>query len=221
MKEKIVDVTVIQFPEIKLATREGHKLRGFFGDLFRERSTLLHNHFEDGTLRYSYPLVQYKVVGGVPTLVAFNEGAELLVELFLKMKEIVIEDDVFLIFNKNILNKKTEISVGKDLYHYHLKTRWLAINQPNHRKYLNASPEEKKDMLNKIMVSHILSMYRGLGFETDEKVLVKGTFEEFISKFKNNDMFAFEGSFTSNALIPNLAGVGKSPSRGFGTVVSG
>ena len=55
-------LTTIRFPEIALRTRDAHKLRGYFGNLFQEHSPLLHNHWEDGTSRYAYPLVQYKVV---------------------------------------------------------------------------------------------------------------------------------------------------------------
>ena len=80
-----INQTLIRFPEIALATRDAHKLRGFFGDLFREHSPLLHNHFEDGSLRYAYPLVQYKVIDGVPMLVGFGEGSRLLIELFIKI----------------------------------------------------------------------------------------------------------------------------------------
>ena len=54
--------TIIKFPEISLKTRDAHKLRGYFGNIFKEHSPLLHNHFEDGTNRYAYPLVQYKVI---------------------------------------------------------------------------------------------------------------------------------------------------------------
>ena len=57
--------TIIQFPDIRLQTRDAHKLRGYFGNLFKEQSPLLHNHFQDGSTRYAYPLVQYKVINVV------------------------------------------------------------------------------------------------------------------------------------------------------------
>ncbi|MGV8134346.1 MAG: hypothetical protein AB2L20_03955 [Mangrovibacterium sp.] len=41
--------------------------------------------------RYAYPLVQYKVIDRIPVLTGFQEGAELLVSLFLKIREIDIE----------------------------------------------------------------------------------------------------------------------------------
>ena len=74
----MIQTVIIQFPEITLKTRDAHKLRGYFGNLFKEYSPLLHNHYETGELRYKYPLVQYKVLDKVPTLVAIKEGAQLL-----------------------------------------------------------------------------------------------------------------------------------------------
>src|SRR3989337_1593190 len=94
--------TLIRFPDIRLATRDAHKLRGYFGELFKERSPLLHNHFEDGSLRYKYPLVQYKVVNEVPMLVGLNDGAKLLTELFLKIQELNINGHTYPVFQKNL-----------------------------------------------------------------------------------------------------------------------
>ena len=80
-----IPLTLIRFPGIHLETRDAHKLRGYFGNLFKEHSPLLHNHFEDGQLRYKYPLVHYKVIQEVPMLVGLNEGAALLTELVLSL----------------------------------------------------------------------------------------------------------------------------------------
>ena len=42
-----IPLTTITLPEITLRTRDGHKLRGYFGELFREHSPLLHNHYAE------------------------------------------------------------------------------------------------------------------------------------------------------------------------------
>ena len=69
--------TIIKFPEISLKTRDAHKLWGYFGNIFKKHSPLLHKHFEDGTNRYAYSLVQYKVIKNVPVLVGLLEGTTL------------------------------------------------------------------------------------------------------------------------------------------------
>ncbi|MCX6164219.1 MAG: DNA repair protein, partial [Ignavibacteriae bacterium] len=97
----LILTSTIRFPEIALATRDAHKLRGYFGNLFMEKSPLLHNHFRDGSLVFKYPLVQYKVIDSIPILLGLNEGAELLTSLFLQIRELKIEDKSFFFFFKN------------------------------------------------------------------------------------------------------------------------
>jgi len=127
--------TIIKFPDIKLQTRDAHKLRGYFGNLFKEHSPLLHNHYADGTSRYAYPLVQYKVIDKTPLLVGFKEGADLLVSLFLKIREINIDGTIYPVLAKNIGQKQFDLTVNEQLYNYLFKTFWMALNQDNYQKY--------------------------------------------------------------------------------------
>lgn len=210
--------TTIQFPDIELQTRDAHKLRGYFGNLFRDHSPLLHNHYADGASRYAYPLVQYKVIDKTPVLVGFQEGAELLVSLFLKIKEIDIEGQKFPVMAKNIQQKQVELAVNQQLYNYSFKTFWIALNQDNHRKYLQLSETEKTQFLNRQLQNNILSFYKGLSYRTAERIMAVARVKENTTHLKDQPLLVFSGEFTSNAFIPQLAGIGKSVSRGFGTV---
>ncbi|SHJ31613.1 hypothetical protein SAMN05444280_11624 [Tangfeifania diversioriginum] len=211
--------TIIRFPEISLTTRDAHKLRGYFGDLFREHSPLLHNHFEDGRLRYAYPLIQYKVVDNMPALIGFSEGAHLLTELFLKIKEIRIGAETYPVFSKNISQKNHELSVNKGLYNFTFKTLWMGLNQKNFQHYLELPEPEKKGFLDKTVQNNILSFYKGVGFRVEDRILVNGAFTEKQTLFKDKKMIAFAGRFSCNAFLPGYAGIGKAVSRGFGTVM--
>ncbi len=214
-----IQTTQIKFPDISLHSHYAHKLRGYFGNLFKEKSPLLHNHYESGKLRYSYPLVQYKIIDSVPMLLGINEGAELLIELFLKIKELKLEERTFPIYSKNITNKITEIGVSNDLIEYKFKTMWMGLNQNNFSKYINLLPgKEKAEFLNKILIGNILSFCKGLNFRLDEQLYAKVKVTERISAFKNNKMTVFAGGFVTNATLPNYIGLGKAVSRGFGAV---
>jgi hypothetical protein len=210
--------TIIRFPEIQLNTRDAHKLRGFFGDYFKLHSPLLHNHYEDGTLRYQYPLIQYKVIGKTPTLVALNDGAELLSSLFLKINQIRLEDRTYPISSKNIEQRKIPAGIGESLNEYRFDTLWMALNQQNYKEYINLNAEEKADKLNQVLRNNILSFYKGAGIWLDSKIMTKGKFTEKETRFKDKKMLAFGGSFITNALLPPGIGLGKSVSRGFGSI---
>ncbi|MFD2037560.1 CRISPR-associated endonuclease Cas6 [Belliella marina] len=210
--------TTIRFPEIQLQTRDAHKLRGYFGEYFKEHSPLLHNHYEDGSSRYKYPLVQYKVIDQVPVLVGFQEGADLLTSLFLKIKELNIEGKSFPIFSKNISHEQVEIGVIDDLIGYTFCNHWMALNSENHKTYLKSNPEEQHLMLNQILRGNILSFFKGVNVWLDDKIMVKGNFRPKTSKFKDQKMIVFQGDFVSNIALPNFVGVGKSVARGFGAI---
>lgn len=231
---KTIHTVTIQFPEIALQTRVAHKLRGYLGALFKERSPLLHNHMEDGRLRYKYPLVQYKVIhslnnssaankpdNNIPTLVGMEEGANLLTDLFLKIKEINIEGTVYPVLSKNITSKNFEIGIAEDLYNYRFQTLWMGLNQENFQKYRQSNPDERQDLVKKILVSNILAFYKAfdLMLDKNERILAKPELKEKQTRFKDRKMIAFEGHFTTNAMLPEIIGIGKAVSRGFGTIV--
>jgi hypothetical protein len=211
--------TIVSFPDIKLQTRDAHKLRGYFGQLFKEHSPLLHNHYEDGTSRYRYPLVQYKVIDEIPVLVGFNEGGELLVSLFLKIKEINIEGTIFPVLGKNISQTNIDLSLNGKLNRYEFKTLWMALNQKNYDIYIKLNEPEKKSFLDKTLQNNILSFYKGLNYFTTERILANVNVIEKQTRFKDQTMLAFSGDFVTNAMLPDLAGIGKAVSRGFGSIM--
>src|SRR6185312_711718 len=113
-----IQQTTIRFPEIRLETRDGHKLRGYFGRLFQEHSFLLHKHHESGELIYRYTLVQYKLIENTPTLVGLNEGATLLGNLFMKIRSLKLDGRTYPILEKNIQSSILSIGLCDDLYSY-------------------------------------------------------------------------------------------------------
>lgn len=212
--------TIIRFPEIQLATRDAHKLRGYFGRLFQEHSPLLHNHLETGESAYRYPLVQYKVLGAVPILVGLNEGADLLINLFLKIKELKIGERTYPVLQKNIENKTVHIGLCEDLYAYRFETLWMALSQRNYAEYITEATEQKPKHLKSILTGNILSFFKWVNYRVDANIMInlKITAERE-TQFKNNTMLAFEGSFVTNVLLPEYIGLGKATARGFGAIV--
>lgn len=217
----MLDVVVIRFPEIRLATRDGHKLRGYFGSVFREHSPLLHNHFEDGSTRYALPLVQYKVVNRMPMLVGLQDGAKLLAELFFQMKTLEIDDRSYPVHERDIVFRNVPVGVSEALTDYRFLTRWLPLNQDNYPEYLAKDADERRAFLGRILVGNILSFFKGIGLFLPEGVRIMATMrpqEPRLTGLKDTRLMAFGGQFTTNALLPDLIGLGKSVSRGFGTL---
>jgi hypothetical protein len=216
--------TIITFPEIRLQTRDAHKLRGFFGNLFKEHSVLLHNHFQDsGQFRQGYTLVQYKVLNHVPTLVGLGEGADLLVDLFIKMKHLEIDGHFFEVMAKNINHSSVEIGLSNTLHEYRFENLWMALNQTNYPLYRNATTDEAKlEILERVLKNNLLAFLNGMGCDIGKNEPLMYKFKQsrnVNTNFKDNKMMGFQGNFVTNALLPNWIGLGKSVSRGYGSIV--
>lgn len=226
LSQTLVPITTVTFPEISLHTRDGHKLRGYFGELFKEHSPLLHNHLEqedgadDVKFRYGYPLVQYKVLNHVPTLVGLGEGATLLTQLFLQMREVQIENETFPVLSKHILHEQAPVGLADDLIEYRFETLWMALNQTNYRDYRRYTEQEQQAQLKRVMTGQLLALFRefNLWLDPHERIMVRLSVQERTTQFKNQTMVAFAGSFLTNVILPEGIGLGKAVSRGFGTV---
>ncbi len=217
---KKIDHSIFHCPDISLKTRDAVKLRGYIGNLFMERSPLLHNHLEDGNLRYKYPFVQYKVIEGEPFIVGLEEGAALLRELFMEIKELVIDDTRYRITEKFLGSDVRYTGVDDQLHSYRFVTNWMALNEENFKKYKDTRHSlERNDMLTKILTGNILSMFKALGHHEEGKIMALMEVRGDHSNFKENRMLTFKGDFTTNVLLPPLCGLGKAVSRGFGTIV--
>lgn len=214
----MIKQTTLTFPEINLPTREAHRLRGYFGNIFKEHSPLLHNHYADGSVMYRYPLVQYKVIGGTPTLLGLGEGAQLLMDLFLEIKELKLGDKTYPLAHKQIKCREVTAELSEDLHEYEFETLYMALTQKNHKEYTALKEDEKGAFLNRLLRNHILAAYKGMDVWVKERIMVKAHLQEQQTNFKDQKMLVFGGRFTTNALLPDLIGIGKSVSRGYGSV---
>lgn len=217
---KDIKIAKIRFPEMYLKTRDAHKLRGFFGNLFKEHSSLLHNHYQNGDFKYEYPKVQYKVIENIPTLVGIGEGATLLTELFLRINHVNIENKEFEVNSKDIGFVNYTCGYSKELIDYKFATLWLALNQKNYRVYKSYDERDKSSFLQKVLIGHILNFYSSISLKLKdhERLFSKVNVSERSTKFKGYKMIAFKGSFSVNAFLPMNIGLGRSVSRGFGTI---
>jgi hypothetical protein len=218
----ILPLTTITLPEIALRTRDAHKLRGYFGDFFREHSPLLHNHFEDGTFRHAYPLVQYKVLGHTPTLVGLGEGADLLVQLFLRINQLDIDGVRYEVQAKNIRHQQAAVGWSEGLHRYRFETLWMPLNQRNYAEHLTLGDEDRYRQLSRILRNNLIAFLKGVDAYSTEtpRILSNLSLSDrpVQTQFKNQSMLAFLGEFVANVELPDGIGLGKSVARGFGTV---
>lgn len=182
---------------------------------------LFHNHLDAGKFRYSYPLIQYKRLGGKAAIVCVEEGADLIGQFLTETSDTLkIGDREMEWSTRRMQPARLLIQTWEDTFKYHI-SRWLPLNSKNYHLYQNTEGlVEKIALLENILKGNLLSMLKGLDIHLEQELIVKITqvSEPYILYNKGIGMTAFNADFNCNLTIPNNVGVGKNASIGYGIV---
>lgn len=207
--------TEIKYNEIPL-------FRGAVLNSMGDKADLLyHNHTSTTTVRYSYPLIQYKRLGGKAAIVCVEEGADVIGQYLSESMDTIRigEREVACAVNK-ISPVRMLVRTWNTMFKYHI-IRWLPLNAKNYQIYRMTDDEnERKALLETVLRGNLLSMLKGLGIRQEDELFVKITHMEnpYILYNKGVGMMAFNADFACNLSIPSNVGVGKNASIGFGVV---
>ncbi len=195
-------------------------LRGAIAGLC-QNEILLHQHLEDGALKYNYPLVQYKYISGNCLIIGIDEGAKVINNLNLIGETVTFFRQEFRILKKDVSFQELPYGTTNIMTSYSFLTPWLALNEKNYEQYQKLGTwAKKKELLEKILIGNIISMSKSLGYTVPEPIKANiGQMKEVQTKLKGTPMLGFLGTFSVNFEIPNYWGIGKSVSRGFGTII--
>ena len=208
---------IISFESNKPFHENVHQLRGFFATQFNE-FMYLHQHNHDKFL-YQYPLVQYKMINKKPYVVGIQEGGELLKYIFDQFTEITLGNTVYSIVEKEIKIKTVSFGLSNELITYSFLTPWYGLNRFNYKKFYQLpSWENRHAFLEHTLIGNILSMSKSLKYQVLKKIECQLFTHMIKTEAKNYQIIGFLGHFTTNFIIPEYLGLGKSVSRGFGTI---
>ena len=190
-------------------------IRGSIGNHFIDIPEF-HHHSE---ISYHYPMIQYKKIGKELIIMGISKYAEVVFEKLSTIDKIVASNKEITVTNIQMELTKNEISLLEDTK-YRFITPWLALNEKNYKIYLKLASKERKSFLERILVGNILSMLKGLGIRIDFKIQVKiSKISSKTTQVHYNKFVGFYCDWNSNILIPKYCGLGKSVSKGYGTVI--
>ncbi len=195
-------------------------LRGFIGKRFPELS-LLHNHVSDASLIYTFPRVQYHVINGYALIIGIEEGVDTVKHIESTLSVLSLIRETYRIIEKSGIEIEIYLGVTKDQQPYSFLTPWLALNEKNYDKYQRlGSWTKRKELLQRVLIGNIISMSKSLGYTVPEPIEANiGNLRDVQTSLKGTRMLGFLGTFSVNFEIPDYWGIGKSVSRGFGTVI--
>lgn len=196
------------------------KIRGYLGRQFQEDS-FFHQH-EDEKLAYRYPLIQYKALNRRLTLLGIQEGSQSLKNALSKIEILELDNRTLKVEKIDTAEWQFEPRPLKSFQIYEFKSPYFAFNEKNYAQYqVLHDLKERKKFLNKILTGNILSCLKGLGIWVSERIETDLFLEKAkIIEFKGQNFTGIEGEFACNFLLPPFIGLGKSVSRGFGTILN-
>lgn len=196
--------------------------RGAVLNSLGEKANLLfHNHLDDDKFRYSYPLIQYKRLGGKAAIVCIEDGADMIGQFLTGASDTLNLGDREIEWStRRIQPARLLVQTWEEMFKYQI-SKWLPLNAKNYQLYQKSEGLlEKIALLENILKGNLLSMLKGLDIHLDHELIVKITqlSEPYILYNKGIGMTAFNADFNCNLTIPNNVGIGKNASIGFGIV---
>lgn len=201
-----------------LSPGEATRLRGHFAAALPDE-TLAHQHLPGGGLRYDYPLVQFKVIDREALLVGVGEGGAVVARAWAGADAVSLAGEELPVLESTLSRRRAEVGPCESPVEYRFAAPWLGLNQANHARYADSDAAGKRDVLARALVGNCLSLSKSLGLWVDARLEAEvGGLRERACHFKGVPMVGFTGRFRVNFRVPAGLGVGKSVSRGFGTV---
>ena len=214
MKLRVFKLRVLTDAPIEASAAQ---LRGFFATKFNDYQ-LLHHHSAD-KLIYDYPRVQYKVIDGQHLVLGIDEGVEVLKEIYDQYESLRLGSMTYNVIGQEFGVKEYELSISDEYCVYAFKTPWLALNQTNYQKFYTCKNQtERLELLSRTLIGNLLSISKSFGYTVPLRIEAVVDVNAAKTRLKGVSVMAFNGRFTTNFEIPELLGIGKSVSRGYGAV---
>ena len=218
MSGKIKIFTVIF--DFEIEKREIPAFRAAMIEKMGREYVLFHNHLED-QFRYGYPLIQYKTVRRNPTMICINQGSEDILKLFEQVDlDLVIHGKRVETKIKHISFEYFQCGFSSKPVKYKIEN-WFALNENNFTRFIALNNNGmKKEFLQRVLIGNILSFAKGIQWDINKQIELSITNlpKSHFFAFKNHKMAGFNLNFVTNMILPDLIGLGKSVSRGFGVI---
>ncbi|MCA9199065.1 MAG: hypothetical protein KDA87_16070 [Planctomycetales bacterium] len=205
--------------EQKLRSAETPLLRDFLGQEFEDQ-VLACNHGPKDEIAFQYPRVQFKVIDRFAYVIGIAQGSESLQQAWRTLDPHQVGTDRIVVLQSDLETTCESIEATATPIKYRFVTPWLALNQKNFQEYTGSRSQAfRREKLNRTVVGNCLGMCKSLGIALAGHIRADCSGLSSIRTNQNRQsMIGFVGTFEINLNLPGLIGLGRSASRGFGTV---
>lgn len=212
--------TLTVYTNLEIQQKEVPLFRGAVLNVLGDKANLLfHNHVGDDQFRYSYPLIQYKRLGGKAAIVCIGDGIEPVGQILSDIpNKLIIGTHDKECNIEHIDTKEYPVSINKEFSFYHLR-HWLPLNSSNYAQFVSAENfVEKIQILERVLIGNILSFLKGVGIYLEDQIELNITniINQRPTFYKKVRLMTFDIEFKTNITLPPYVGIGKNASIGYG-----
>lgn len=215
-----VKTLLLQFKN-EIAMWEIPLFRGCVIHSMENTNLLFHNHDEDDKLRYAYPLIQYKRIGGKAAIVCIGEGTEAIGALFQSGNFTYQLGERSTIMDiEHVEAKQNIVQTWDSDFHYTLR-KWLPFNSENYKMYKGMEGiAERMQFLQKILIGNMLSFCKGMNICVDKEITcsITNVLGERSYRHKGVNKLGLDIEFKTNISLPDFIGLGRGVSMGYGII---
>ncbi|MEM1123799.1 MAG: CRISPR-associated endonuclease Cas6 [Bacteroidota bacterium] len=182
-----------------------------------------HNHRggDKHQYHYRYPLIQYRTHRGLASVLGVGAGSQALRQWILSAPPAVqLGQQLQPLTLHQIKDHLQPVSMHPDWQTYYIH-QYLPFNGDNYQRWKNkANLIEGIELLQKVLVGHLLNFATGIDWEIPEHLTVEIMEPPIVQKVKHYQTarMAFDLCFKTNMQLPRGIGIGKGCSHGFGVV---
>ena len=168
--------------------------------------------------KYLYPRVQVKILNEKIYFLGIAEGVSAVKSLIDNFSTLDFGNITFKI-KDIIIDENGLFDQSYDINRYKFVTPWIALNRTNIKKFSKTPSSEKRKFLCELLTRNLIFLTSEFKINFDEKILTDIELNgKSLSNFKENRDFGFEGSFSTNFILPDFIGLGNGITRGYGSI---
>ena len=193
------------------------ELRSFFADKVAEYSALHKNN--TSAFIHRYPVLQCKQIKNSVLVIGISQGADCLYGLSRDQMILGRGESICRITSRDTAIREEVFGIADSFFTYEFLTPWLALNQQYAKKFYDLKGKPERDaFMQKLLTTHLQTLARSLDYPLPEAGHLHGKcpLRTGADRWRKRDRFP--GKIPDKSPVPDYLGIGRSVSKGYGTI---